>query len=78
MQYQNGEVDMIEAAKVWEGRIWGSVKVKQPGDVHAIALRCVAAQERGELTSVWHETAQFYGYQERCNCVPCSKSRLAR
>lgn len=66
---------MIEAQKVWEGRIYGAVRVKQPEDVQAIAMLCMAAQERGEHAAVWHETARFYGYMHRCNCFPCAKKR---
>jgi hypothetical protein len=61
----------------WESLIAGAVRVKQPADVAGIARLCIEAQERGETPGAWHAAAQFYGYPERCNCVPCKSARDA-
>lgn len=63
----------IAAHAVWLNRVYGSVRCSD-AEARAIAARCVAAEVRGEITSVWHESAQHFGYQHRCNCVPCTKA----
>lgn len=59
----------------WENLIAGAVRVKQTDDIPQIARLCVEALDRGETTSAWHASAQFYGYLHCCNCVPCTNSR---
>lgn len=41
-----------------------------------IVDRCMAAEEAGENSSVWHQAAIEGGYPERCNCHPCFSWRL--
>lgn len=62
----------------WRARVAGAVRVKQPEDIDAIARRCFDATEAGRSTGVWHETADFYGYADRCNCYPCAHARGER
>lgn len=61
----------------FENLVAGAVRVKQTADVRPIALICFDAYQRGEQVSAWHASAQFYGYPERCNCVPCTAKRKA-
>ncbi len=61
--------------KYWQDLAGSAVRVKQAGDAQLIGLLCFEAQERGEQPGVWHAAAQFYGYPERCNCVPCTEER---
>jgi hypothetical protein len=61
----------------WEKLVAGAVRVKQPTDIPGIASLCADAYERGEPIGAWHASAQFYGYPERCNCVPCTNKRRA-
>lgn len=67
----------ITNLKYWQDLVSGAVRVKQAGDAQAIGLLCFEAQERGEQPGAWHMAAQFYGYPDRCNCVPCSEKRRA-
>jgi hypothetical protein len=59
----------------FENLVGGAVRVKQPADVRLIAMICFEAHQRGEQVAAWHASAQFYGYQHRCNCAPCTKLR---
>lgn len=61
----------------FENLVSGAVRVEQRADVHPIALICLEAHQRGEQVAAWHASAQFYGYLDRCNCVPCSSKRRA-
>ena len=45
-----------------------------PEQREGIAALCLAAQERGDaVNSVWHQSAQYFGYPERCNCGHCKR-----
>lgn len=62
----------------FENLVAGAVRVKQPGDVQPIAMICFQAHQRNERCAAWHAAAEFYGYPERCNCVPCTFEREGR
>jgi len=61
----------------FEKLVAGAIKVKQTTDIPLIALICFEAHARGEPVGAWHASAQFYGYLDRCNCVPCATKRRA-
>lgn len=66
----------------WLLRVQTAVRFDSPEkrveDAPKIALMCKDAADRDENAGVWHQTAIFYGYPERCNCFPCKMDRKVK
>jgi hypothetical protein len=59
----------------WRQLVAGAVRVKSPEDVDRIAAMCAAAEAVGENCGVWHQSAIFYAFADRCPCAPCEALR---
>ncbi len=57
----------------WASLAATAVRLRDAADAREIARRCHDATEQGRPTSIWHESAAFYGHQ--CNCRPCQIAR---
>jgi len=53
--------------------VWTGTTGLKEEDVHKIARKCIEARDRGENSSVWHQTALHFGTV--CHCQPCELAR---
>ena len=67
---------MSETLQTWINRA-GAVSCT-PEQREDIAKLCLEAQLRGDaVNNVWHQTAQYFNYPDRCNCAHCTRVRIA-
>jgi len=62
-----------ERLRYWTVLVGGAVRVRKPKDVERIAEMCAIEELCGRATSVWHESAAFYGTE--CHCARCNPYR---